>query len=197
MLVFYKERLAFLSVPKTGSTAYQTALAARADMVVSDPPELKHASLYRFDRFFRPMFAKVCNAELETLAVVREPVSWLGSWYRYRQRPFLAGKPNSTQGISFDQFVLDYLKGKKPAYANVGSQANFLKPHPQGGPATYLFRYEDPALLDDFLFQRIGLRPETQRENVSPERPLELSGKTERRLRKKCAEDFALYDSIG
>lgn len=197
MLVFYKERLAFLSVPKTGSTAYQTALAARADMVVSDPPELKHASLYRFDRFFRPMFAKVCHVELETLAVVREPVSWLGSWFRYRQRPFLAGKPNSTQGISFDQFVLDYLKGDKPAHANVGSQAKFLKPHPKAGPVTYLFRYEDPGQLDDFLFQRIGLRPETQRKNVSPERPLELSGNTERRLRNKCAEEFALYDSIG
>ena len=41
MLVFYKERLAFLAVPKTGSTAYHTALRDRADLVVTDPPDLK------------------------------------------------------------------------------------------------------------------------------------------------------------
>ncbi len=51
MLVFTKERLAFLAVPKTGSTAYHSALAARADMVVTAPPELKHANLFRYDRF--------------------------------------------------------------------------------------------------------------------------------------------------
>lgn len=53
MLVFYKERLAFLSVPKTGTTAYESALAARADMVISDPPMLKHAPVYRYNRFIR------------------------------------------------------------------------------------------------------------------------------------------------
>ncbi len=59
MLVFVKEGLAFLSVPKTGTTAYQAALADRADMVVSDPPMLKHAPVYRYNRFFRPMFDKI------------------------------------------------------------------------------------------------------------------------------------------
>ncbi|MCB1312159.1 MAG: gamma-glutamyl kinase, partial [Sedimentitalea sp.] len=98
MLVFFKERLVFLSVPKTGSSAYHSALAARADMVVAGPPELKHAPLYRYNRFFRPMFEKVCDARMDTLAVMREPVSWLGSWYRYRQRDFLDGKPVSTRG---------------------------------------------------------------------------------------------------
>ncbi len=43
MLVFFKERLAFLSVPKTGTTAYETALRSRADLVISEPPMLKHA----------------------------------------------------------------------------------------------------------------------------------------------------------
>ena len=105
MLVFTKSRLVFLAMPKTGSTAYHTALGPHADLVITDPPELKHAPIYRCDRFFRPIYDKVCGVELETLAVMREPVSWLGSWYRYRQRPFLNGKPNSTAGISFDDFV--------------------------------------------------------------------------------------------
>ena len=103
MLVFFKERLAFLSVPKTGTTAYETALAPRADMVISEPPMLKHAPVYRYNRFIRPMFLKVCDAELELMAVMREPISWLGSWYRYRRRPFMQGKPNATFDVTFDE----------------------------------------------------------------------------------------------
>ena len=197
MIVFYKERLAFLSVPKTGTTAYESALRDRADMVISDPPELKHAPVYRYNRFFRPMFEKVCNAEMETLAVMREPVSWLGSWYRYRRRPFMEGKPNATHGISFDEFVLAYLKGDKPGFANVGSQAKFLEPRPNGLRVTHLFRYEQPEKLNRFLEERLGTGIETARENVSPAMELELSPRTEARYRRKCAEEFALYDSIG
>ena len=196
MLVFVKERLVMLAMPKTGSTAYQSALAARADMVVANPPELKHAPLYRYDRFFRPMFEKVCGAEMETLAVMREPVSWLGSWYRYRQRPALAGQPNSTRGVTFDQFVQAYLKGDRPAYANVGSQARFLQPRPQGAVLSHLFRYEAPDALHRFLSERLGPLPDLARENVSPPGDLELSDKTHDRLRRKCAEEFALYASI-
>ena len=71
VLVFFKERLVFLSVPKTGTTAYESALRDRADIVVSDPPELKHAPVYRYNRFFRPMFEKVCGVEMETIAVMQ------------------------------------------------------------------------------------------------------------------------------
>ena len=80
MLVFYKERLVFLSMPKTGSTAYQTALSPHADIIIADPPQLKHAPVYRYNRFFQPMFEKACKVEMETLALMREPISWLGSW---------------------------------------------------------------------------------------------------------------------
>ncbi|MDK3018483.1 gamma-glutamyl kinase [Pseudodonghicola flavimaris] len=197
MLVFYKERLVFLSVPKTGTTAYESALRDRADMVISDPPELKHAPVYRYNRFFRPMFDKVCHAEMETLAVMREPISWLGSWYRYRRRPFMAGKPNSTHDISFDDFVEAYAKGDPPGFARVGSQAKFLEPRPNGTRVMHLFRYEAQDRLRAFLQDRLDMEIATARENVSPEMPLSLSPRVEEKLRRKCAEEFALYDSIA
>jgi len=98
--LFWKEKLSLLSVPKTGTTAIEAALAHKASMSVSDPPELKHAPVYRYNRFFRPMFEKACKAEMETFAMMQEPISWLGSWYKYRQRPFLYGSPKSTAQIS-------------------------------------------------------------------------------------------------
>lgn len=196
MLVFFKERLAFLSVPKTGTTAYEAALAPRADMVISEPPMLKHAPVYRYNRFIRPMFDKVCGVELEIMAVMREPVSWLGSWYRYRQRPFMQGKPNSTHGISFDDFVLAYMKGNKPGFADVGSQYQFMKSQPNGTAVTHHFRYEDQPRLQAFLQDRLNVTLTLTQENVSPRMALELSDDVAQRFRRKCPEEFDLYASI-
>lgn len=197
MLAFYHERLVLLSVPKTGTTAYQAALRGRADMVISDPPELKHAPLFRYNRWIRPIFEKVCGTEMEVAAVMREPVSWLGSWYRFRQRAFLDGKPNSTRGISFDDFVLAYCKGDKPAFANVGSQAKFLEPQKNGCKVDHLFRYEDQDALKHFLEARLSVSISLERRNVSPEMELKLGARAEEKLRRKCAAEFELYESIA
>ncbi len=196
MLVFYKANLVFLSVPKTGTTAYEAALRPYADMAISEPPMLKHAPVYRYNRFVRPMYLKVCDTDLDVMAVMREPISWLGSWWRYRQRPFMAGKPNATHGISFDDFVLAYMKGNKPGFADVGSQARFLERQPNGTGVTHLFRYEDQPRLQAFLTERVGVTFELERHNVSPAMPAQLSQDVETRFRRKFDEEFALYDSI-
>ncbi|WP_027258890.1 hypothetical protein [Leisingera aquimarina] len=196
MMIFFKERLALLSVPKTGTTAFQAALRNRADLVISDPPELKHAPLYRYNRWIRPMFEKVCGAELEVAAVMREPVSWLGSWYRYRQRPALDGNPNSTKDVGFDDFLHAYCKGKPPAFANVGSQAKFLEAQPNGCKVSHLFRYEDQDALKQFLELRLDVEIRLKRKNVSPQASLTLSPEAQNHVRRKRAAEFELYDSI-
>lgn len=196
MLVFFKEKLAFLSVPKTGTTAWQSALRDRADMVISDPPLLKHAPVYRYNRFLRPMFLKVCDTELELLAVMREPIDWLGSWYRFRQRPFMTGKPNSTHGISFDEFVLAYMKGKRPGFAEVGNQMKFLERQPNGVGVSHLFRYDDQPKLIKFLEERLEHKITLPHENVSPSIELNLSDDVEQRFRRKFAEEFSFFDAI-
>ncbi len=197
VLVFWRERLAFLAVPKTGTSAYDKALAPKADMAILNPPDLKHAPVYRYNRFFRPMFEKMGAPDMETLAVMREPISWLSSWYRYRQRPFMSGKPNSTEHLSFDEFVEGYCKGARPGFANVGSQAKFLEPRPNGTSVTHLFRYEDQARLIAFLEDRLSVTLDLPRENVSPQIEVALSPRVEAKLRRKCAAEFELYDSIS
>ncbi|WP_226621657.1 gamma-glutamyl kinase [Alloyangia pacifica] len=193
MLVFWKARLVLLAVPKTGTSAYEAALGPHASMSVLDPPELKHAPVYRYNRFFRPMFEKIGAEQMELMAVVREPISWLGSWYRYRQRDFLNGKPTSTRGISFDDFVEAYTRGERPPFANVGSQAKFVEPRPNGTEVTHLFKYETQAEITGFLEARLGLTLDLPRQNVSPRADLALSPETEAKLRRKCAADFELW----
>lgn len=194
MLVFWKQKLVFLAVPKTGTSAYEQALTPVASMVVNDPPELKHAPVYRYNRFFRPMFDKVGADHMDILAVIREPISWLGSWYRYRQRPFLDGRATSTKGISFDAFCRAYASNERPAFANVGSQAKFIEPRPNGVSVTHMFKYENQAGLIEFLEGRLGVSIELPRSNVSPQRALTLSPQTDALLRQKCAADFDVWD---
>lgn len=196
MMVFWKERLVLLSVPKTGTHAYAEALAPLASMVVTDPPELKHAPVYRYNRFFRPMFDKMGGEDLELVAVIREPLSWLGSWYRYRQRDDLIGKPASTRDVSFEAFALASCEETPPAFANVGSQAKFTEARPNGTQVAHFFRYEDQQGLRAFLSSRLGPLPEIPRRNVSTVAPLELSAKSEAHVLERRAADFALWRSI-
>ncbi|QIE44350.1 gamma-glutamyl kinase [Pseudohalocynthiibacter aestuariivivens] len=199
MLVFSKQKLVFLSVPKTGTTAWQVALGRHASMVVTDPPELKHAPVFRYNRFFRPALEKFVGEGLDVMAVMREPVSWLGSWYRYRQRPFLDRHANSTAGISFDDFVEAYLKGQTPGFANVGAQSKFLEPTRNGTAITHLFRYEDQTAIIGFLQNRLQCAITLERYNASAKVASvpQLSEDVERRLRRKFAPDFALWNGIG
>ncbi|MCC7321718.1 MAG: gamma-glutamyl kinase [Rubellimicrobium sp.] len=194
MLVFWKERLVVLAVPKTGTTALEGALAPRAALVLRDPPTVKHTPLYRYRRFIAPYLAATGAADPETLAVVRHPVDWLGSWYRYRARDDLAGHANSTRALSFDDFVAEYCKGRPEPFAQVGSQAKFVEDGPGGPGITHLFRYEDQARLLAFLAERLGPLPDLPRLNVSPARALSLSPRIEERLREKRAEEFALWE---
>ncbi|EIE51949.1 gamma-glutamyl kinase [Salipiger aestuarii] len=197
MLVFWKPRLVLLAVPKTGSSAYERALAPHASMAVLDPPELKHAPVYRYNRFFRPMFDKMDAPDMEIMAVLREPISWLGSWYRYRQRAFLDSKPVSTKNLSFDSFVDAYASGDRPAYANVGSQAKFIEPRPNGTAVTLLFKYENQAAIKAFLETRLGVTLDLPRMNVSPDAKLQLTERTEAKLRRNCAADFEAWARAG
>lgn len=197
MLVFWKEKLVLLAVPKTGTSALEQVLAPKCDIAVLDPPELKHAPMYRYNRFFRPMFEKPCKTfDVETMAIIREPVSWLGSWYRYRRRPFNQGRPSSTHGLSFDEFVQGYCAEAAPEYARVGSQARFVEPSKQGPGPDFLFRYENKESWHGFLENRLGYTFDLPEVNVSPQMDLELSAQTGDLLRQVHADEFELYEGI-
>lgn len=194
MLVFLKEKLVIFSVPKTGTTALETVLAADADVAIINPPILKHMPVYRFNRFMKPLFDVVGSNDLEYFAMVREPISHLSSWYRYRQRDEVIAE-NSTKNLSFDEFVLESLKGRPPAYANVGTQSRFVKANTDTVLIDHLFQYEQMHLAISFLEGRLKRKITLDRLNVSPQLPCELQKNTENRLRRKRAEEFEMWDS--
>ncbi|MEL6912906.1 MAG: gamma-glutamyl kinase [Pseudomonadota bacterium] len=194
MLVFWRENLVLLSVPKTGTSALEAALRDRADVVLDNPPEVKHVPLFRYNRFLKPLFGVIDGTRrLETMALVREPEDWLGSWYRYRARPELAGHPNSTAALSFDAFVEGYLSDPRPGFAHVGSPRKFLS-NGQGKLAVkHLFQYEQMPRALAFLSRRLEVDLTIAPRNVSPRRDVTLDPALRDRLRRDCAAEFDLW----
>lgn len=195
MLVFWEERLVLLATPKTGTTSIAKALESRAAISIQRPPELKHTPIKRFRRFIGPYLEQVSKEPFTVIGVMREPRDWLGSWYRYRQRPGIPDKRRSTVGISFDDFVEAYCTEKPPAFANVGAQAGFLRPEDAKG-ADMIFRHDRIEDLVAYLEHRLAMNITLPVVNVSPQASTLLTAKNEALLQRFAARDFALYASL-
>ncbi len=193
MMIFWKARLVILAIPKTGSEALEAALAPHADMAIRFPPFYRHMNVAWYEKSLKKLFRPEDKARLELLAVVREPVDWLGSWYRYRTRPDLADSPRSTRGRSFAEFVTGWLDEAPPPFARVGRQSRFCAARDGGCGIDHLFAYEAPEALHAFVEDRTGLRVATERINVSPPGDVTLPPTLGDRLRREAAAEFELH----
>lgn len=198
MLIFWKKKLVFLANTKTGSTSIEMALESLAHVSIQRPPALKHTSATRYRRFVAPYLeTSAGGGGFETVALIRDPIDWLGSWYRYRLREGLPIPANRTGEESFASFAEAYLSDDRPAFARLGSQAKFLTDREGKLAVDHLFRYEEIDHFLEFLEDRLGCEITLPHLNVSPEAPTELSAELEARLRERLAEDYALHGAAA
>ena len=196
MLVFWKERLVYLATPKTGSTAIEAALEPLASVAIERPPVLKHTNVRRYWQTFAPFLKAAAGEEFTVVAMMRDPIDWLGSWYRFRQRHDLQSPQKATEALSFDEFVTAYLGKVRPPFADVGRQGAFLAPEGERG-ADQIFRYERMESFVEFLEDRLNCEIMLPRLNVSPPGVMSLRPETEARLRQDHAKEFALHASLA
>lgn len=182
---------------KTGTTAIEASLDPLCDIKMSRDPRIKHMQLRKFERFVRPLLATVGAKEVETTCLFRHPEDWLGSWFRYRARPQIAGTPNSTAGLDFETFVNAYLEDKPPPFANVGRQARFVALNSGDVGIDHLFRYDNFAAYLAFLEARFSTRLHVERRNVSPDTTFDLSPSLRRRLQNVCEKDYHIYETLA
>ncbi|AVO36550.1 hypothetical protein [Pukyongiella litopenaei] len=194
MLVFSAQKLAFIAVPKTGTTAIEMALRPRADIIFGK--HRKHMTARRFHSRIAPFLADVFDLRPEVFAVMRDPEEQIRSWYRYRRRDGLTRDDHSTDAICFDRFVLDVIADDPPPHAGIGSQWNMLTGPRDAVLVTHLFAYESQPLLLEFLRDRFGEVIVPKRKNVSPPADAPLSPEIRDRLRASRAREFALYDRL-
>ena len=196
MLIFWKERLVFLANTKAGSTSLEAALESLAHVAIQRPPEMKHMRAERYTSHFAPMLEQLSGERFTTLAVMREPIDWLGSWYRYRTRDEIREAERSTAGMAFAEFCEAYLRPDPPAFARVGSQARFLTGADGRLLVDRVFRYEALDDLLHFLEDRLGCELTLPRMNVSPKAPTDLPDEVRARLRRRFAPDYAIYEAL-
>lgn len=171
MLISVKHRYAFFCTPKCASNSVEAMLKPHADIHLLGTPQLRHTNARQYVNHIKPYLDEVApDATMERVAIIREPVAWLHSWYRFRARSELrnAGSDNSTAHVSFGEFVDAYLAASPPAFAQVGTQAAFLLDGAGELGVDRLFAYEQLDALAMFFSQRVGVELSLHAMNVSP-----------------------------
>ena len=194
MQIYFEQNLAFLAMPKTGSTAYEMALRPHADIVFAK--RRKHMTAGQFKRRMVPFLGEFYGLNPEVMAIIRDPIEQIRSWYRYRTAPKSGRRDADTSNLSFDDFVRLVLQEPQPPVAAIGSQRGFLTMRDGTIPVHHLFAYEAQRDMRAFLNERFEEQLTFPRKNVSPEKPTPLSPEIETKLRKARADEFALYDRI-
>jgi len=195
MLIFLEKEFVFFENHKTASTALHSALAPHADMVFQNHPHSRHLTPRRFELGLKPMLQKhYWKGSFETAAVIREPLDWLSSWYRYRKRDEIIDQPQSTANVDFEQFLDAYMQPEQPAYAHLGKQSSFLKNASKTLPET-LWRYDAIESFVQHLETRLDLKISLDQQNISDRQELVVSSETKSKLEEFLSEDFKIYEA--
>lgn len=197
MLVFHSHGLVVFSIPKTGSTALEAALSPHASLVVQAPPEHRHMNRRVFAAQWEDLLTRRYDRRFDSVALLREPVARLRSWYRYRATSAFAETPLSTAEISFDDFIAATLDESPPPHARIGSQDRFVAMPGGGIGITHLFDYAQIERARDWLSDRLRRDLALPRRNVSPARDAPLSSPLRARLELARAAEFALYAQVS
>lgn len=196
MLIFPKAKLTFLAAPKTGTTAIEASLSPRSGLVFRQNP-YKHIDFSEYRHLVVPLLAlnpEFDAASYETVCIIREPMDYLKSWYRYQSRQRNASTERSTSGISFADYITAVLSEKPPTFAQVRRLSHFVSDGTDR--ITTILRYGDPG-IESYFSHRIGAPVTFPRRNVSPPREIDpLPSELEAQLREAWAEEFRFYDEI-
>nr|WP_111298813.1 sulfotransferase family 2 domain-containing protein [Paracoccus saliphilus] len=194
MLIFWEQRLVFLATPKAGSSAIEMALESLAAVSLQRPAEAKHTNIATFRRHLAPWLKAQTGQDFTTVALMREPVDWLRSWYRFKLRDDQEDPQHAMEGIRFSDFAARYARRDGPAQLGIGSQSAFLTD--DAGSVDRIFPYERIQDFVDFLESRLDCAIELPRINVPPSVDVHLDPASEQALRAAMARDLELYQAI-
>jgi hypothetical protein len=177
MLISLKHRYAFFCTPKCASNSIEAMLKPHADIHLLGSPQVRHTNARQYEKHIQPYLADVSAEQttestkpIERVAIVREPVAWLHSWYRFRARSALrnADSQNSTAHVSFSEFVDAYLSEQQPPFAQVGTQLEFLTDTEGKLGVDRLYAYDNLNDLAAYFSTLVGQQLSLTSINVSP-----------------------------
>ena len=206
MLYFHKEKLIILCQPKTGTTALHDAISRDASIAFVTPPHMKHMTYAKFMNALSTWIVaggEFHRRKYTIVSVMREPLDWFGSWYRYNTREQLASTKSRahsryTGDITFDQFLEALLlpREEAPDYAKLGGPSSVALDENKRIGVDYLFRYTDMAKLTDFISERLERPIVLEHANISAKKEITVDPEIASRIREKYAFDFEVYSKL-
>ncbi|MCW2812617.1 MAG: hypothetical protein JWN84_72 [Nocardioides sp.] len=198
MIIAPSHGFVLLSVPKVASTSLEAALADYDEVPPGRPPA-KHQNLAHFHRHTVPKIRRLGHERdtYDVVALFREPVSWLESWWRYRQRPGLRDDERWTGDLTFPDFVELFLTDKD-ATGIKGRPARFVAGDPErGARIDRIFAVDRPDVWTAWFSERVGRPVEVPRRNqASVRRPTDLPTDLAARLRAWFAPEYDVHDRL-
>jgi hypothetical protein len=190
-----------LSVPKVASTSLDAALAGFHEPPPGKPPA-KHQNVVNFHRHTVPKIRRLGfeRDRYEVVALFRDPVAWLESWWRYRQRPDV--RDNQAQRYTgdrtFAEFVGLFLTDKE-ATGIKGRPAQFVAGDVErGARVDRIFAVDRPEVWTAWFTERIGSPLEVPRRNRASARPpTDLPPVLVDRLREWFAPEYDVLEHLG
>lgn len=186
MLYSPERGVLILEVPKTGTVALSTGLRDVCQQV-------KELQRHVGANQARKHFGKDRWNELETVAVVREPISWLRSWYRY-----LNGKERLGPDLSFHTFVERIAQGDSVDGNRINVRSQFYRlsdGRQQRVIVKHLLCFEhlgdEYASLNSDLLG--GQGAPLQKANVSPRKKTEVTDELQALIRDRWSQDFDIW----
>lgn len=194
MLIAVKKRFVFVANSKTASTSIDKALMSECEIYRGGSPKNKHISLRhaikQYDFLFgRPKFAP---STFFKFGIIREPLSWVQSWYRYR-----LGNGSIDAGMTFQTFW-EEKAGPAARGGKRMKQSNFFTTVNGDLLIDYLIPYEDLAAQFEKVGSQLGVKTTLPHKNKSTVDKIAdpISDELIADIRTTLATDFDLYDRV-
>ncbi len=198
MIISKRGNFIYFANPKTGTTAIENALLPHATIFIGDDPVLKHLGVNQYKKLIEPFLENLgISTNLDRIGVIRHPIEWMISWYKYRKRGADIGTSVSTQNVSFDEFARSFLdKENRPDYARIGSPSGILNEKGAKFGVNYLYAYEALERMAADLSNRLDTKIRFEKRiNVSDDYEIDLEPQTEALLIDHFKKDFKRYEA--
>lgn len=198
MLIGSRHRFIFVANTKSASTAIERALKPHAEIHHGGTPARKHIALAAALEEYADLFARPgMGAEaFFKFGVMRDPVDWIGSWFRYRKRK--GARNPLPPAMSFAEFWArgDWNIIRRDGRRNL--QHRLFTAADGTVLADVIIPYHRLAELFPTICAHLGVRAAPERRNVSrePAETVEIPPRLREELRDFYAEDYALFERL-
>lgn len=198
MLIGVEKRFVFIANSKTASTSIEKALIAEAEIHRGGPDRRKHILLRETLKEYRFLFGrkKFAPDTFFKFGVMRDPVDWIQSWYRYR----LKNKVHHPlpEGTTFEEFWQDNVRRAEKKKRKILQRAYFTR---RNGEllADYIIPYHELAEHFNMIAPELGVAKTLPHANASKVKNLENapSDALVEEIRDYYLKDYELFDRLA